>query len=34
MLLLFIDDDSPSYELAPTDEEVFTEFPPPERILF
>ncbi|WP_231443990.1 hypothetical protein [Brevibacterium zhoupengii] len=35
MLLLFIDDDSPSYlELAPTDDEVFTEFPPPERILF
>lgn len=35
MLLLFIDDDSPSYlELAPTNDEIFTEFPPPERILF
>ncbi|GAA1859180.1 hypothetical protein [Brevibacterium marinum] len=36
MLLLFIDDDSPSYlELAPTDvEHVYSEFPPPERILF
>lgn len=35
MLLLFIDDDSPSYlELAPTSEEIYSEFPPPERILF
>ncbi|GAA1553835.1 MULTISPECIES: hypothetical protein [Brevibacterium] len=35
ILLLFIDDDSPSYlELAPADEEIFAEFPPPERILF
>lgn len=35
ILLLFIDDGSPSYlELAPADEEIFTEFPPPERILF
>lgn len=36
MLLLFIDDDIPSYlELAPVDEElVYSEFPPPERILF
>ncbi|MDN5807378.1 MAG: hypothetical protein L0L93_05815 [Brevibacterium sp.] len=36
MLLLFIDDDIPSYlELAPTDgEHVYSEFPPPERILY
>ena len=35
MLLLFIDDDSPSYlELAPGAEEKFSKFPPPERILF
>ncbi|WP_193071035.1 hypothetical protein [Brevibacterium sp. FME37] len=35
MLLLFVDDDSPSYlELAPADDEIYTEFPPPEAIKY